>query len=166
MGSLVVGFVIRLLPEFPIPRYLLPGSEREIAYEPVLLPKENEKLIVDSDAKEKILEAVKLDIKGISDDTMARMRWNEAIHKTRTQIRVAKTFADSKGLYSGTRVAVTETATTSNDATTNEHWHKLRLYVQSASMFRRRGDPSSSQLRNPRAVRSALIIAAYDRKGS
>ncbi|KAI8891948.1 hypothetical protein BC833DRAFT_612976 [Globomyces pollinis-pini] len=166
MGSLVVGFVIRLLPEFPIPRYLLPGSEPEIQQPALSNPSEAKPVVVVIGESRDTLTEKEEVVPQTTEESLAAARWKDAIHKTRVQVKVVKIFTlplrtDPSVKPPSIRARID--AERNEKRSSTENWNTLRLYIQTASVFRRRADPSSSQLVDPRVVRNAMVNAARKR---
>lgn len=148
-GSLVVGFLIRLLPEFEVPVWLL-GGVSEVVNQPTIV---NARL----DKEETLHKDIPLEIM----PTGASERWKGAINKTKTQVRVVKMFAvPGSATAPSPRLAEPKSSSTGVDT-----WKTLRQYVTTTNAFRsgRRAHASSTQLTDPRLIRNAKVELARSR---
>jgi Ca2+-transporting ATPase len=142
-GSLIVGFLIRTLPEFEVPIWLLGGRPN---------------CALDVQEKEKVIHENLAKISSVQ-------RWGNAIKKTRLQVRVVKIFTLPKD--STEPIPRSSSREISTFAVTEQisQWKKLRLYVRTSIMFKRgRKDISTVQLADPRSIRMAQINYAKSKQ--
>jgi Ca2+-transporting ATPase len=88
-GSLIVGFLIRLLPDFNIPIWLLGGAESPA-------PLQNAGQSTLALTKETTDDAINLDEEPTAPATPTAKRWAKAINATKMQIRVVETVKDGQ----------------------------------------------------------------------
>jgi hypothetical protein len=175
-GALIVGFLLRLLPDPQnIPVWMLGGStvidaKEPLAPTPGTLDKGQsvEPLIVavppmdSADSQPDSIEP------NATVETPASKRWNNAIEKTRTQLRVVHVFRLPSD------VAKPSPRPSSNrgqskaklelEPVPKTFWGRLRMYVLIIMQFRRhRRDPASTLMIDPRRIRQAQADMARSR---
>ncbi|KAJ3358957.1 hypothetical protein HDU91_005061 [Kappamyces sp. JEL0680] len=158
MGSLAVGFLVRLLPPISVPVWLLGGKSLEKKHDLVEL---SPVVVVIDHVGADVAEKPELK----REPSQSAKRWHDAISKTRMQVRVVKLFTlprDHKDKPPTPRASTASlpmavvAANPEAPRPSSESWHKLRLYVVTTSMFRRRRkDISQLQMVDPRRVREA-----------
>jgi P-type Ca2+ transporter type 2C len=164
-GSLVVGFLIRLLPVIEVPLWLLGGKHVEP------LPPS----IIEVSPKESNQEA--------STSSPSQELWRNAISKTRMQVRVVKVFTlpkDKLSIEPSARTSSVLPPAIGGDVASEKrpqstpvpsqkvsNWQKLKLYILTSARFRSsRRDPSSVQMVDPRRVKVARAAQARQQSSS
>lgn len=160
-GSVVVGFLIRLLPAVEFPLWLLGGQE----VDPVAA------IVEVAAAKPLEREASR----------SSQQLWHDAISKTRMQVRVVKVFTlpkDKSSIEPSARASSVNAPNNAGDIaqdrqpgtapepprTAENNWQKLKMYILTSASFRStRRDPSSVQMVDPRRVKDAQISRAKQR---
>jgi hypothetical protein len=172
-GALVVGFLLRLLPDPQnIPVWMLGGStvieakagsgsgmgalEKGQSVEPLIVavpanePADNQPDSIDP---------------SVPGETPATKRWNNAIERTRTQLRVVQVFrlpsdvAKPSPRPSSNREQ--SKAKLEVEPVSKTFWGRLRMYVMTIMQFRRsRQDPASTLMIDPRRIRQAQVNLA------
>lgn len=157
-GSLLVGFLIRLLPDFNVPIWMLGGSTQ----------KEAESLMV-------IEEAIPTIIQVVDEGNLPKDQWAKAIKQTRLQVRVIKLFTLPPSAKNSPSIAhepieivriengpdVGSSAALMDDKQASASgWDKVRLYFSTVAAFRHSRDLSNTMMISPRKLRDAQIAAA------
>jgi hypothetical protein len=161
-GSLVVGFIIRLLPVIEVPVWLLGGKQVEP------LPP----AIIEVAPKELTREASR----------SSHQLWRDAITKTRMQVRVVKVFTlpkDKSSIEPSARTSSVHPPAVGGEGLSDSlpqstpepqrvsNWQKLKLYILTSASFRSsRRDPSSVQMVDPRRVKIAQVARARQHSSS
>jgi hypothetical protein len=165
-GSLIIGFLLRCLPDPKnIPIWMLGGSgviNAEIR---------NNNTVPEPKVSDPVIVAVLPEIHDeLADSTtsLAGRRWNDAIGKTRAQIRVVKVFKLPPNVARpSTRSTKSENPSRKNinpQPAKNSLWYRLRLYILTMGRFRRhRLDGASTLMIDPRRIRQAQTQLAINR---
>ncbi|KAJ3346499.1 Calcium-transporting ATPase 10, plasma membrane-type [Kappamyces sp. JEL0680] len=93
-GTLVAGYLIRFLPDFNIPRWLLAGGAKEPATTPAAAEVTPSPVVIEvKESQGNLLEPKPEEQPNRrASSPIARDRWNRAITATRTQVAVTKNF--------------------------------------------------------------------------
>ena len=157
-GSIIVGYVLRLLPDIEIPLWLLGGSNKNSAPQ---LPESAPKIVINP-----LVEVPK--ISDLPSKIAPKSRWDEIVHKTRLQNRVVKVF-QLPSSHSLENIAKKESLQslvqeTHQEPPVQSAWERLRLYVYTIAAFRhQRSGATETLLIDPRKYHNARVQLAKQR---
>lgn len=151
LGSIVVGFLVRLLPEIELPVWLLGGRS-----EPVKPAESVESL--PAAGSQAVLTAV-APFGSESRPNLARQRWKLAITAARNQIKPVNIYAPPPGetslLPENRRRSSSVVASPATEPPMSP-WERLSAYLATSSAFRRRMQ-TSTRMVDPRRIRNAQL---------
>ena len=156
-GSIVVGYLLRHLPDVNVPVWLLGGGGVSTSSAPESAPK-----IVINPVEEETITVSETKIS-------PRNRWDAALKKTKMQNKVIRVFRlpsnhSLENIAQHAQLQKLENIAERTEASSPSYWERLRLYIVTIGAFRqRRGDPSDTLLIDPRRYHNARVQLAKQR---